>query len=253
MIAKQVERGVTVYLSGLREKYFGEVFLNASTSLGDFHFSATSNTFLEESRSNFLDLLETNESVVRDLGNSWSFETKFSNKSRYERASFEAGLNHIARYVESFESQSNEVWLVFRHEGISLSKLMYTVEEVEISPEEEKTEKVKEAQVLRPSKWWHWLKTTEAGQDEMRNLIWQLVCLRANFSLCQTVSETLVINFQIFCFILDSCVNRYLAWINRMAFISIFFGFAISLTMHPFSIWILGKKLRYLSHSIIEI
>ncbi|KAH9729676.1 hypothetical protein KPL70_009419 [Citrus sinensis] len=143
-----VERGVTVYLSGLREKYFGEVFLNASTSLGDFHFSATSNTFLEESRSNFLDLLETNESVVRDLGNSWSFETKFSNKSRYERASFEAGLNHIARYVESFESQSNEVWLVFRHEGISLSKLMYTVEEVEISPEEEKTEKVKEAQLM---------------------------------------------------------------------------------------------------------
>ncbi|XP_052291936.1 uncharacterized protein LOC102621122 isoform X3 [Citrus sinensis] len=196
-----VERGVTVYLSGLREKYFGEVFLNASTSLGDFHFSATSNTFLEESRSNFLDLLETNESVVRDLGNSWSFETKFSNKSRYERASFEAGLNHIARYVESFESQSNEVWLVFRHEGISLSKLMYTVEEVEISPEEEKTEKVKEAQVLRPSKWWHWLKTTEAGQDEMRNLIWQLVCLCANFSLCQTVSETLLMA-------LKSCHDR---------------------------------------------
>lgn len=172
-----MERGVTVYLSGLREKYFGEVFLNASTSLGSFHSSATSNTFLEESRSNFLDLLETNESVVRDLRNSWSFETKFSNKSRFETASFLGGLNHIARYVESFESLSNEMWLVFRHEGISLSKLLYTVEEVEISPEEEKTEKVKQVQVLRPSKWWHWLKTTEAGQDEMRNLIWQLVCV----------------------------------------------------------------------------
>lgn len=30
----QVERGTSAYLSGLREKYFGEVFLNASFSLG---------------------------------------------------------------------------------------------------------------------------------------------------------------------------------------------------------------------------
>lgn len=124
-----MERGPAAYLSGLREKYFGEVFLNASNSLqGSSHGAAD-----------------------------------------------EEGLNHIARYVESFESRSNEIWLIFHHEGISLSKLIYTAVEVATEADKERIEHEKRVQILRPSKWWHWLKTTEAGQDELRNLIRQLV------------------------------------------------------------------------------
>lgn len=89
----------------------------------------------------------------------------------------EEGLDHIARYIESFESRSNEIWLVFRHEGISLSKLMYTVEDYESKISDEMGDKSNRAQILHPSKWWHWLKKTEAGQNEMRNLIRQLVGL----------------------------------------------------------------------------
>ncbi|KAK4848290.1 hypothetical protein QYF36_011360 [Acer negundo] len=192
-----VERGPTVYLSGLREKYFGEVFLNASTFLGGLLLSEVSNPFLQESESNSSDLLKTNESVVHDLGNSWSFENKF----RLHRAFFEEGLNHIARYVESFESRSNEIWLVFRHEGMSLSKLMYTAEEAESNPDEEKVEEVKRVQVLRPSKWWHWLKTTEAGEEEMRNLIRQLLmalksCHDRNITHRDIKPENMVICFE---------------------------------------------------------
>ena len=90
---------------------------------------------------------------------------------------YEEGLNRIARYVESFESRSNEIWLVFRHEGISLSKLMYTTEDSDEIP----SGRAGHAQVLHPSKWWHWLKTTKAGQEEMQNLIWQLVCAQKCF------------------------------------------------------------------------
>ena len=60
---------------------------------------------------------------------------------------------------------------------MSLSKLMYTVEEAEHNATEDKVEEGRQAQVLRPSKWWHWLKTTEEGQEEMHNLIRQLVHL----------------------------------------------------------------------------
>ncbi|KAH7577592.1 hypothetical protein JRO89_XS01G0271400 [Xanthoceras sorbifolium] len=192
-----VERGPSVYLSGLREKYFGEVFLNASTCLGGLLLSEVSNPFLEESQSNISVLLETNESVFHDLGNSWRFENKF----RLHRAFFEEGLNHIARYVESFESRSNEIWLVFRHEGMSLSKLMYTVEEAESNPDKKKFEEVKHVQVLRPSKWWQWLKTTEAGQEEMRNLIWQLLtalksCHDRNITHRDIKPENMVVCFE---------------------------------------------------------
>lgn len=90
-------------------------------------------------------------------------------------------MNHIARYVESFESRSNEIWLVFNYEGVSLSKLIYTVEDASDSSEKERPEQVKHVQILRPSKWWHWMKTTEEGQEEMRNLIWQLVCVQCRF------------------------------------------------------------------------
>ncbi|XP_043812617.1 uncharacterized protein LOC110614471 isoform X4 [Manihot esculenta] len=169
-----VERGAAVYLSGLREKYFGELFLNASRRLGCLLSDGTSAPLLEELESDFDDLLESNESFYGSW-NSWNFENIFPNKFRLQRASFEEGLNHIARYVESFESRSNEIWLVFYHEGVSLSKIMYTVEEIENKSEKEKIEEVIRVQVLHPSKWWHWLKTTEAGKEEMRNLIWQLL------------------------------------------------------------------------------
>uniref|UniRef100_A0A1J3K1H9 PPM-type phosphatase domain-containing protein n=1 Tax=Noccaea caerulescens TaxID=107243 RepID=A0A1J3K1H9_NOCCA len=128
-----VERGPTVYLSGLREKYFGELFLNA------YNRSRSS-----QSASSELDLSEE-------------------------------GLKHIARYIEYFESRYNDIWLVFHHEGVSLSKLMYTVEEAENSSAGEKAEETRHAQILRPSKWWTWLKKTESGKEEMRRIIWQLL------------------------------------------------------------------------------
>lgn len=168
-----VERGAAVYLSGLREKYFGDIFLNASRCLGDLQSDGIKTSLFEEMRSDY-DLLETNESVY-GLGSGWSFENMFPNKFRTMRASFEEGLSHIARYVESFESRSNEIWLVFHHEGVSLSKLIYTVEEFENVSDREKVEEVKRIEVLQPSKWWHWLKTTKAGKEEMRNLLWQLL------------------------------------------------------------------------------
>lgn len=87
----------------------------------------------------------------------------------------EEGLKHIARYIEYFESRYNDIWLVFHHEGVSLSKLMYTVEEAENSSAGEKAEETSHAQILRPSKWWTWLKKTESGKEEMRRIIWQLV------------------------------------------------------------------------------
>lgn len=174
-----MERGPAVYLSGLREKYFGELFLNASTWLRGFHLPGTFDSSGEDAPSYFYDTQETNESIFDDSGNSWSFENTFTNKFRLQRTFFEEGLSHIARYVESFESRSNEIWLVFRHEGLSLKKLLYTVEEPASGPDTQNTDEVKRVQVLHPSKWWHWLKTTEAGQEEMQNLIWQLVCLHA--------------------------------------------------------------------------
>ncbi|KAI4349468.1 hypothetical protein L6164_010054 [Bauhinia variegata] len=168
-----VERGAAVYLSGRREKYFGEVFLNASSCLGDLLSAGKSNCVLETS--------------------------KFD-KFQLQTLIYEEGLNHIARYVESFESQSNEIWLVFRYEGVSLSKLMYTVEEAYESAEE-KIDQTKHVRILRPSKWWHWLKTTEAGQQEMRNLIWQLLmalksCHDRNITHRDIKPENMVICFE---------------------------------------------------------
>nr|DAD17786.1 TPA_asm: hypothetical protein HUJ06_019249 [Nelumbo nucifera] len=87
----------------------------------------------------------------------------------------EEGLKHIARYVEYFESPSKEIWLVFRNEGVSLSKLIYTTEDSENIANERRGERVKNIQVLHPSTWWRWLRTTEAGKEEMRSLIWQLL------------------------------------------------------------------------------
>ncbi|XP_024030374.1 probable protein phosphatase 2C 51 isoform X2 [Morus notabilis] len=170
-----VERGAPVYLSGLREKYFGEVFLNASKCVGGLPSAGALSSLLKESQLGFYDIIETDESVVCGIGNSWSFENMMQDKFRLRRGFYEEGLNHIARFVESFESRANEIWLVFRYEGVSLSKLLYTLEEVDKTSSEESAGNGKTAQMLHPSKWWHWLKTTAAGQDEMRSLIWQLL------------------------------------------------------------------------------
>lgn len=166
-------------MSGLREKHFGEVFYNASTVLGS---AIIEDSVLTESESNLFDMLITNDSAAQETEFTWSTKNTFPEKDSQQKDAFEEGLNHIARYVESFESRSNEIWLVFRHEGISLSKLMYTVEEVENDSADEQVTRV---QLLHPSEWWHWLKTTEAGQEEMRNLIRQLVSL---YCVCNQVT-----------------------------------------------------------------
>ncbi|KAH7517271.1 hypothetical protein FEM48_Zijuj09G0045200 [Ziziphus jujuba var. spinosa] len=170
-----VERGAAVYLSGLREKYFGEVFLNASKCLGGFLSAETSTSVLKKSHLGFKHLLDSNDRTVHETEDSWSSPNKTPNEFKPQNAFSEEGLNHIARYVESFESRSNEIWLVFHYEGVSLSKIMYTVEEVDTNADEERAEKVKHVHMLHPSNWWHWLKTTEAGKEEMRSLIWQLL------------------------------------------------------------------------------
>ncbi|XP_048138783.1 probable inactive protein kinase At3g63330 isoform X6 [Rhodamnia argentea] len=174
----RVEKGLAVYLSGLREKYFGEVFLNASKSLEDISRGAE-DIISKESKSRFSEKSEIIKSAAHETQKSRTLVSSLPNRFSQRRDFYEEGLDHIARYVESFESRSNDIWLVFRHEGVSLSKLLYTVEEVE-ERGDDGIEARKHAQVLRPSKWWHWLKTTEAGQKEMCNLIWQsLLALKA--------------------------------------------------------------------------
>ncbi|XP_052185941.1 uncharacterized protein LOC127797256 isoform X2 [Diospyros lotus] len=196
-----VERGTGVYLSGLREKYFGEVFLNASSGLGGFLSSGMPETVLKESQSDLYEYLQTNESAAHEIGGTSNLGSTSKSGKRLHRVADEEGLNHIARYVESFESRSNEIWLVFRHEGLSLSKLLYTAEEVENNADDDQNKHAKHVQMLRPSKWWHWLKTTETGQEEMRNLIWQLLmalksCHDRNITHRDIKPENMVICFK---------------------------------------------------------
>ncbi|XP_075492086.1 uncharacterized protein LOC142530177 isoform X1 [Primulina tabacum] len=183
-----VERGISAYLSGLREKYFGEVFLNAShcirgslaTEVSDFVWT---------------------KSVILEMEDSLNLEGIPLEEKRPHGVVYEEGLNHIARYVESFESRSNEIWLVFRHEGVSLSKLIYTAEEVVNNAGKERSEEGKRVQVLQPSKWWHWMKTTEEGKEEFRNIIWQLLlalksCHDRNITHRDIKPENMVICFE---------------------------------------------------------
>ncbi|XP_024981352.1 uncharacterized protein LOC112518051 isoform X1 [Cynara cardunculus var. scolymus] len=170
-----VERGNAVYLSGLREKYFGELFLNASAYLGGTLSVKDSGYPLKESCPYMYNLLRRNESAAPEIEDPWQPEHMFSRRKRQPRVAYEEGLQHIARYIESLESRSNEIWLVFRHEGISLSKLLYTADDMGSSSGSTNDDHIKHVRILHPSKWWHWLKTTEAGQEEMQNLIWQLL------------------------------------------------------------------------------
>ncbi|XP_058105319.1 uncharacterized protein LOC131248856 isoform X4 [Magnolia sinica] len=115
-----VERGITVYLSGLREKHFGELFLNASLSFGGLISERLSKSFSSEDQFDPSCLLQMNKSVLNEK------ENIFSSNFKMLTSDHEEGLMHIARFVESFESQSKEIWLVFRNEGLSLSKVMYS-------------------------------------------------------------------------------------------------------------------------------
>ena len=149
----QVERGNAAYLSGLREKYFGELFSNASRTLEGLSRTESSSTIFSMDMPSDPDiLLERNMSVT------------------------EEPLKHVARFIESFESESREIWLVYQNEGRSLSKLIYTAEETKLVTGNN-NERVRHIQVLHPSKWWYWLRTTKAGQNQMQNLLRQLVCL----------------------------------------------------------------------------
>lgn len=196
-----VERGAAVYRSGLREKYFGEVFLNASTVLRASPPAAASDAFSGDALSDTSCNLKANQSMKDETEVTWSSQSISSGKRKLLKATYEDGLNHIARFVESFESRSNQMWLVFRHEGVSLSKLLYTAEEVINSDDQGSDEHLKRVQILHPSKWWHWLKTTEAGQEEMRNLILQLLkalksCHDRNITHRDIKPENMVVCFE---------------------------------------------------------
>lgn len=70
-----MERGSAVYLSGLREKYFGEIFLNASTCFEDPLSAGKSNCVLETSQ--------------------FGPEKSFPNKFRLQRTTYEEGLKVV--------------------------------------------------------------------------------------------------------------------------------------------------------------
>ncbi|XP_031112674.1 uncharacterized protein LOC116016509 isoform X3 [Ipomoea triloba] len=195
-----VEKGVAVYLSGLREKHFGELFLNATTVLGGPLSARESYCLSKDTCLEPHGHLMENDSIGLEMGEVLNFDNIYGGRSEMMQSTYEEGLNHIARYIESFESQSNEIWLVFRHEGVSLSKILYTAEEVTNSAGE-RNEQVKNVQILHPSKWWYWLKTTEAGREEMRNLIWQLLmalksCHDRNITHRDIKPENMVICFE---------------------------------------------------------
>ncbi|PIN06965.1 Serine/threonine protein phosphatase [Handroanthus impetiginosus] len=196
-----VERGIAAYLSGLREKYFGEFFLNASNSLECSSSTGESDFLWKISQCSAHGSTDINEPVKEQIEEPWSPEDVICREKGLHGASYEEGLNHIARYIESFDSRSNEIWLVFRHEGVSLSKLLYTAEEVISDSEKVRGEGGKRVQILRPSRWWHWLKTTEAGQEEFRNIIRQLLmalkaCHDHNITHRDIKPENMVICFE---------------------------------------------------------
>ncbi|CAD6253396.1 unnamed protein product [Miscanthus lutarioriparius] len=170
-----VERGNAAYLSGLREKYFGELFSNASRIL---------------------------EGLLRTESSTISLDMQYNPDIHLERnmSAIEEPLKHVARFIESFESESREIWLVYHNEGRSLSKLIYTAEETKLVTGNN-NERVRHIQVLHPSKWWHWLRTTKAGQKQMQNLLWQLLmglkaCHDRNITHRDIKPENMIICFE---------------------------------------------------------
>uniref|UniRef100_J3N989 protein-serine/threonine phosphatase n=1 Tax=Oryza brachyantha TaxID=4533 RepID=J3N989_ORYBR len=173
-----VERGRAAYLSGLREKYFGELFSNASRTL---EVEALSRA---ESSTAFSVDTQPNPHIFTESNMSFTEEP----------------LKHVARYIESFESESKELWLVYRNEGRSLSKLIYTAEETKLVTGRN-NERVRHIQVLQPSKWWYWLRTTKVGQKQMQNLLWQLLmglkaCHDRNITHRDIKPENMIICFE---------------------------------------------------------
>jgi len=172
-----VERGNAAYLSGLREKYFGELFSNASRTLEGLSRTESSSTIFSMDMPSDPDiLLERNMSVT------------------------EEPLKHVARFIESFESESREIWLVYQNEGRSLSKLIYTAEETKLVTGNN-NQRIRHILVLHPSKWWYWLRTTKAGQNQMQNLLWQLLmglkaCHDRNITHRDIKPENMIICFE---------------------------------------------------------
>lgn len=72
-------------------------------------------------------------------------------------------LEHIARFRESFIT-NDEIWLVFRHEGKSLYSMMYSG-----------NSNNEGLQLMQPTDWWLWMKTTHEGQKEMQIIIYQIL------------------------------------------------------------------------------
>ncbi|CAN6439618.1 unnamed protein product [Victoria cruziana] len=168
-----VEKGNSAFLSGLREKYFGEIFLNASVAIKASASICFSNDLTGAKELN--QLFQRNDSDLFERRVDWNCASTCVHKSGTKIGENEEGLEHIARYVESFESQHNELWLVFQNEGQSLSKLIYTAETIRKGADNEGGENTETIQIMRPSSWWHWLRKTRAGQEQLRSLIWQLL------------------------------------------------------------------------------
>ncbi|KAJ3697501.1 hypothetical protein LUZ61_001206 [Rhynchospora tenuis] len=175
-----VERGNAAYISGIREKYFGELFLNASKALHGLLID---------------DQFQGDDNVYKP---SYNFAVNYTK----EVIEGEEGLKHIARFVESFVSKSNEIWLVFQNEGVSLSKMIYTAEETrDITSGDMREEKARYVQVVRPSKWWYWLRTTDEGQKQMQDLLYQLLiavkaCHDRNITHRDIKPENMIICFE---------------------------------------------------------
>ncbi|KAK9682283.1 hypothetical protein RND81_10G062700 [Saponaria officinalis] len=87
-----VERGSAVYLSGLREKYFGEIFLNASTSLGGFIPSKVSSSFMNHSGPYSYGSFQKAKIVVQETGDYESTEDTFIDGNRIWTVVYEEGL-----------------------------------------------------------------------------------------------------------------------------------------------------------------
>ncbi|KAH9318303.1 hypothetical protein KI387_020072, partial [Taxus chinensis] len=172
-----VERGNNAYLSGLREKHFGELFLNTSISLGDSYCEFPTKYFTKfKAAFNAVIPGWINQSFKIDREASDTREEQFQESIPQEKGiEDEEGLKHIARYVESFETQTRDFWLVFRNEGQSLSKLIYTEEAIRQHIHNEKSRTRENVQVLQPSSWWRWLRQTNEGNEVIRSLIRQLL------------------------------------------------------------------------------
>ncbi|KAL3699624.1 hypothetical protein R1sor_017646 [Riccia sorocarpa] len=197
------QRGNHVYLSGLREKYFGEIFLNASRDKARAAKHAAS---LSCAPSNPFSASSFGFCPWRRLNSSQSYkrpnsEARGPSGDDFRRSTSDEGLEHIARYVESFEVVGpKELWLVFRNEGKSLSSLLYSSERAEVEPDLDGADRF--FTVVQSSPWWHWLKTTSAGRKEMRSLLRQLLlavkaCHSRNITHRDIKPENMIVSWKV--------------------------------------------------------